>query len=212
MLSKNAATEATAEPTDVPTVRVLDNDRTWRPRRSDEESEEGLEIKGKQLLTLAVQVCAQSPEASPPATNVLCARVQIARRKGAPADIKKLRVHHLIFKKGGWMTSVSHVGTNWYEEKNTNAKDKEGFNGDIINEADSMTDDQRKKCVMPNLMSFAGLHETIAAALENGMLKAKHVGKGERFGLPYPDGDDVDEVANHLYGAPPLRALMPPPA
>ena len=61
MASKTAATAAAAEPKEVPTVRVLNDDRTWRPRRSDEESEEGLEVKGKVLLTLGVQVCALAP-------------------------------------------------------------------------------------------------------------------------------------------------------
>ena len=67
MASKKATEEAAAEPTEVSTVRVLNEDRTWRPRTSAEQSEEGLQIEMKELLTLAVQVCAQSPDASPPA-------------------------------------------------------------------------------------------------------------------------------------------------
>lgn len=210
-MSKKATAEAAAEPTAVSTVRVLNDDKTWRQRRSDEESEEGLKIEMKKLLTLAVQVCAQSPDASPPAQLICSLRAQIARKKGAPLQVKKLRLEHLIFKKGCWCTSASHVGTNWYEEKNSDAKDEVAFNGDIIKEAEAMTDSERSKCVMPNLLSFNGVYETIRSALENGVLQAKHIGKGSSFGQPYPDGAEVDEVANHLYGAPPLPRRLPPP-
>ena len=90
-MSKKATAEAAAEPTAVSTVRVLNDDKTWRQRRSDEESEEGLKIEMKKLLTLAVQVCAQCPDASPPAQLICSLRAQIARKKGAPLQVKKLR-------------------------------------------------------------------------------------------------------------------------
>lgn len=213
MASEKATAEAAAEPNAVPTVRVLNEDRTWRPRTSDEQSEEGLQIEMKELLTLAVQVCPQSPDASPPAQLSCSLRAQLARKKGAPMGMKKLKFEHLIIKKGLWCTSASHVGTTWYEERNNNPMDKVAYNGDLIKETELMTDEERAKCVMPNLMSFVGLYETIRSALENGILQAKHVGKGTSFGQPYPGGDEVDEVANHLYGAPPLlRTRLPPPA
>ena len=88
-MSKKATAEAAAEPTAVSTVRVLNDDKTWRQRRSDEESEEGLKIERKKLRTRAVQGCAQSPDASLPAQLICSLRAQIARKKGAPLQVKK---------------------------------------------------------------------------------------------------------------------------
>ena len=55
MAHKSKAATAAAEPQVICTVRVLNDDRTWRHRRADEQSE-GLEIKGKEPLCRAIQV------------------------------------------------------------------------------------------------------------------------------------------------------------
>ena len=73
MLSDQTAKEVAAELNAVATVRVLNDDKTWRHRRVDEESEEGMAVKDKQLLTLAFQVCAQSPTPSASKLNLLLA-------------------------------------------------------------------------------------------------------------------------------------------
>ena len=137
--------------------------------------------------------------------------MQIARKKGAPSSMKKLRFENLIFKKGCWVTSVSHLGTHWYEVKNLNKEDGASCNGALIKDTEAMTDEERSKCVLPNMMSYTGLLETIRSALDNGVLHQKHIGKGSSFGIPYPDGAEVDEVANRLYGAPPPPQRAPPP-
>ena len=45
-----------AEPFELPTVRVLNEDKSWRPRRSDEQSADDLKVTNKIVLTLAIQV------------------------------------------------------------------------------------------------------------------------------------------------------------
>ena len=210
-MARSRAGSGQVEANEVATVRVLNEDKVWRHRMQGEESEEGLKITQKQLLVLAVQVCAHSTplqsHVSPRAHLTCSRRMQIARRKGAPSGMKQLRMEHLMFKKGGWFTSVSHVGTHWYEVKNTD-KDDEDFNGDLIKSTEELTDAERSTHVLPNMMSYTGLMETIRSALDSGMLQQKHIGKGSSFGIPFPDGAEVDEVANRLYGAPPPA---PPP-
>jgi hypothetical protein len=93
------------------------------------------------------------------------------------------------------------VGSCWFELLCNDSKD-EFFNGEIIKAVEALTDAERSKHVMPNLMSFDGVMEAARNALLNGVLDPKHVGKGSSYGLPYPDGTDVDEVASRLYGTP----------
>lgn len=213
---KAIGTEArvAARPIELQTVRVLGADMAWRMRRSDEQSADDLKVKNKIVLVLAIQVrrtiCNMPAPAGAHSVPTPGARAQMARKKTAAPSIKKLKIDDVMIKRGAWVTSPSHVGSSWFELQCNNPKD-EFFNGDIVKAVEALTDIERSKHVMPNLMSFNGVIEAAHNALLNGVLDAKHVGKGSSFGMPYPDGTDVDEVACRLYGTPALPNSVWPP-
>jgi|OM-RGC.v1.035759110 hypothetical protein len=56
MSSIQTEAQVAAKPIELPTVRVLNEDKSWRPRRSDEQSADDLKVTNKIVLTLAIQV------------------------------------------------------------------------------------------------------------------------------------------------------------
>jgi hypothetical protein len=125
---------------------------------------------------------------------------QMIKRKGASSSNKKLTIAELVIKKGVYVTSLSHVGTSWFEVCCSNKNKLEEFNGDVIDGLASMTDADRAKSMLPHAMAYPTLIEAISNALQNGTFPYDMIGKGGTYGPPYPPAEDIDPIHLDLLG------------
>lgn len=98
------------------------------------------------------------------------------------------------------MTSLSHVGNAWFELVCRDKSKPEEYNGDVIDEQESLSDAVRAKSMLPYAMAWPTLFEGIANALQNGTFPSHFIGKGRAYGPPYPPAEDVDPVHFELLG------------
>ena len=110
------------------------------------------------------------------------------------------------------MTSLSHVGNAWFELVCRDKSKPEEYNGDVIDEQESLSDAVRAKSMLPYAMAWPTLFEGIANALQNGTFPSHFIGKGRAYGPPYPPAEDVDPVHFELLGELSAPAVVRPVA